>query len=181
MFAVVADPVGAGFVNNLARPGGNATGFTNFEYGVGGKWLELLKEIAPGLTRVAVFRDPSLDTGIGLFGAIQSVASSLGVEVTALNVRDAGEIEPTVAAFARSADGVLILTGSAFAVLHRNFIITLSARHKLPTVYPWRMYATSGGLISYGPDLNEQHRQAAGYVDRGHAPHRAAHGVKVHD
>ena len=166
VFTVVADPVGGGFVESLARPGANVTGFTPFEYGIGGKWLELLKEIAPGVTRAAVFRDPSIATGIGLFGAIQSVASSLGVEVSALNVRDAGEIERAVAGFARSSGGGLILTGSAFAVVHRDLIITLSARHKLPTVYSWRLYATSGGLISYGPDFNEQHRQAAGYVDR---------------
>jgi ABC-type uncharacterized transport system substrate-binding protein len=166
VFTVVADPVGGGFVDSLARPGGNVTGFTPFEYGIAGKWLELLKEIAPNVTRAAVFRDPSISTGIGQFAAIQSVAPSLGVEVSTVNVRDAGEIERAVAGFARSSRGGLILTGSAFATVHRDLIITLSARHKLPTVYPWRIYVTSGGLISYGPDFNDQHRQAARYVDR---------------
>jgi len=166
VFTVVTDPVGAGFVESLARPGGNVTGFTPFEYGMAGKWLELLKEVAPDVTRAAVLRDPDISTGIGLFGAIQSVAPSLGVEVSAVNVRNAGEIERAVAAFARAARGGLILTGSAFAIAHRDLIISLSARHKLPTVYPWRIYVTSGGLISYGPDFNDQHRQAASYVDR---------------
>jgi ABC-type uncharacterized transport system substrate-binding protein len=166
VFTVVADPVGGGFVESLARPGGNVTGFTPFEYGMAAKWLELLKEIAPGVTRAAVLRDPALSTGIGQFGAIQSVAPSLSVEVSAINVRDAGEIERAVAGFARLSSGGLILTGSAFALVHRDLIITLSAQHKLPTVYPWRIYATNGGLISYGPDFNDQNRQAAGYVDR---------------
>jgi putative ABC transport system substrate-binding protein len=162
----ISDPVGIGWVKSLARPGGNVTGFTPFEYGMAAKWLELLKEIAPGVTRAAVLRDPALSTGIGQFGAIQSVAPSLSVEVSAINVRDAGEIERAVAGFARLSSGGLILTGSAFALVHRDLIITLSAQHKLPTVYPWRIYATNGGLISYGPDFNDQNRQAASYVDR---------------
>ena len=135
VFAHVADPVGAGFVDSLARPGGNATGFMPFEYGMSGKWLELLKEIAPGVTRAAVLRDPAITAGIGQFGAIQSVAPSLGVEVSPVNVRDAGEIERAVAAFARSPNGGLIVTASALAAVHRDLIITLAARHKLPAVY----------------------------------------------
>jgi putative tryptophan/tyrosine transport system substrate-binding protein len=135
VFVNVPDPVGAGFVDSLARPGGNATGFILFEYGLSGKWLELLKQIVPGLTRVAVIRDPAITGGIGQFGAIQAVAPSLGVEVSPVNVRDAGEIERAVTAFARSANGGLIVTGSALAVVHRDLIITLAARHKLPAVY----------------------------------------------
>ena len=135
VFALVIDPVGAGFVESLARPGGNATGFMQFEYSLSGKWLELLKEIAPGVTRVAVLRDPAITAGIGQFGAIQSVAPSLGVEVSPVNVRDAGEIERAVTAFARSPNGGLIVTASASAVVHRDLIITLAARHKLPAVY----------------------------------------------
>jgi ABC-type uncharacterized transport system substrate-binding protein len=166
VFTIVADPVAGGFVDSLARPGGNITGFTGYEYSLSGKWLELLKQIAPGVTRVAVIRDPAISVGIGQFAAIQSVAPSLSIEVSPVNVRDAGEIERAVAAFARSSNGGLILTGSALANVHRDLIITLAARHKLPTVYPWRFYVTSGGLISYGPDFIDQHRQAAGYVDR---------------
>ena len=135
VFANVPDPVGAGFVDSLARPGGNATGFTQFEYGMSGKWLELLKEIAPGVTRAAVLRDPAIAAGIGQFGAIQAVAPSLGVEVSPVNVRDAGEIERAVTAFARAPNGGLIVTGSALAAIHRDLIITLAARHKLPAVY----------------------------------------------
>ena len=163
---IVADPVGAGFVDSLARPGGNATGFITFEYGLSGKWLELLKEIAPGVTRAAVLRDPAIAAGIGQFGAIQAVAPSLGVEVSPVNVRDAGEIERAVAAFARASNGGLIVTASALAVVHRDLIITLAARHKLPAVYSDRYFVTAGGLISYGPDLIDQYRRAAGYVDR---------------
>jgi putative ABC transport system substrate-binding protein len=166
VFASVADPVGAGFVDSLARPGGNATGFMQFEYGLSGKWLELLKQIAPGVTRAAVLRDPAITSGIGQFAVIQSVAPSLGVEVSAVNVRDAGEIERAVTAFARSSNGGLILTASALAVLHRELIITLAARHKLPAVYYRRYFVTSGGLISYGYDVVDQYRRAAGYVDR---------------
>ena len=166
VFVVVADPVGAGFVDSLARPGGNATGFTSFEYSLSGKWLELLKEIAPGVTRAAVIRDPAISTGIGQFGAIQAVAPSFGVEVSAVNVRDAGEIERAITAFARSSNGGLIVTGSALAVVHRDLIITLAARHKLPSVYFQRFFVTGGGLISYGPNILDQFRRAAGYVDR---------------
>jgi putative ABC transport system substrate-binding protein len=166
VFVNVADPVGAGFVNSLARPGGNATGFVQFEYGLSGKWLELLKEIAPGVTRAAVIRDPAISSGLGQFGAIQAVAPSLGLEVTPVNVRDAGEIERGVTAFARASNGGLILTGSGLAIVHRDLIITLAARHKLPAVYYRRVFVTGGGLMSYGPDLFEQYRLAAGYVDR---------------
>jgi putative ABC transport system substrate-binding protein len=166
VFNNVADPVGAGFVNSLARPGGNATGFTQFEYTLSGKWLELIKQIAPGVTRVAVLRDPAVTSGIGQFAVIQAVAPSLGVEVSAINVRDAGEIERAVAAFARSPNGGLILTASALAVVHRELIIALAAQHKLPAVYYRRYFAASGGLISYGYDIVQQFRGAAGYVDR---------------
>ena len=161
----VADPVGAGFVQSLARPGGNATGFTNFEYSMSGKWVELLKQIAPRVTRAAVLRDPTVAAGIGQFGAIQSVAQSLGVELTPFSVRDVGEIERGVTAFARSGNGGLIVTagGTAF---RRDLIIGLASRHKLPAVYPFRYYAKDGGLISYGPDTLDPNRRAAGYVDR---------------
>ena len=166
VFAYVPDPVGAGFVDSLARPGGNATGFTPFEYSTSGKWLELLKEIAPGVTRAAVIRDPAIATGLGQFGAIQSMASSVGVEVQAVNVRDAGEIERTVTIFARSSNGGLIVTGSALAVHHRDLIISLAARHRLPAVYFERSFVSGGGLVSYGPNIVDQYRRAAGYVDR---------------
>jgi ABC-type uncharacterized transport system substrate-binding protein len=166
VFVHVPDPVGAGFVDSLARPGGNATGFINFEYSVSAKWLELLKQIAPGVTRAAVLRDPVITSGTGQFGAIQSAAPSLGVEVSPVNVRDAGEIERAVAAFARSSNGGLIVTVSALAVVHRDLIITLAARHKLPAVYYERNFVAGGGLISYGPDYLDQYRRAASYVDR---------------
>jgi putative ABC transport system substrate-binding protein len=166
VFAIVADPVGAGFVDSLARPGGNATGFTPFEYDIGGKWLELLKEIRPGITRVAVIRDPATAVGLGQFGAIQAVAPSLGVQVSPVNLRDAGEIEPAIAAFVRSSHEGLIVTGSPLALGHRDLIVSLAARHKLPAVYPARFFAAAGGLISYGPDFLDQFRRAAGYVDR---------------
>ena len=166
VFVHVPDPVGAGFVDSLARPGGNATGFTQFEYGISGKWLELLKQIAPRVTRAAVLRDPAIPAGIGQFAAIQSVAPSVGVEVSPVNVRDAGEIERAIAAFARSSNGGLIVTASTLAQVHRDLIITLAARHRLPAVYPNRYFVTGGGLISYGPDLVDQYRRAAGYVDR---------------
>jgi putative ABC transport system substrate-binding protein len=166
VFASVADPVGAGYVDSVARPGGNATGFLLFEYGTSGKWLELLKEIAPGVTRVAVIRDAAIAAGIGQLAAIQSVAPSFGVELTPLNVRDAAEIERAVTVFAKSSKGGLILTGSSLALVHRDLIITLAARHKLPAVYNSRLYVVSGGLISYGPEFTDQYRQAAGYVDR---------------
>jgi ABC-type uncharacterized transport system substrate-binding protein len=166
VFVVVAEPVGAGFVDSLARPGGNVTGFTNFEYAMGGKWLELLKEISPRVTGVAVLRDPAIAVGAGQFGAIQTVAPSFGVEVRPVNVRDASEIERAVMAFSHSSNGGLIVTGSPLAALHRDLIITLAARHKLPVVYFERNFVTAGGLVSYGPDFVDQYRQAAGYVDR---------------
>ncbi|MFZ2144907.1 MAG: ABC transporter substrate-binding protein, partial [Xanthobacteraceae bacterium] len=166
VFVIVPDPVGAGFVDSLARPGGNATGFLVFEYGMGGKWLELLKQIAPGVTRAAVIRDPAITSGIGVWGAIQAVAPSVGVEVIPINVRDPGEIERAITAFVRSSNGGLIVTGSALAIVHRDLIITLAARHKLPAVYFERFFVTYGGLMSYGPDLHDQFRRAAAYVDR---------------
>jgi ABC-type uncharacterized transport system substrate-binding protein len=166
VFVQVVDPVGAGFVDSLARPGGNATGFTSFEYGLSGKWPELLKQIAPGVTRVAVIRDAGVAAGTGLFGAIQATAPSLGVEVSPVNVRDAAEIERAVMAFARSANGGLIVTPSALVTVHRDLIVTLATRHKLPAVYWDRSMVTGGGLMSYGPDLTELYRLAAGYVDR---------------
>jgi putative tryptophan/tyrosine transport system substrate-binding protein len=166
VFVVLIDPVGAGFVESLARPGGNATGFLMFEYGLSGKWPELLKQIAPGVTRVAVLRDPAIASGIGQFGAIQSVAPSLGLEASPVNVRDAGEIERDIAAFARSSNGGLIVTAAARILLHRDLIITLAARHRLPAVYTSRTYVEHGGLISYGADILDQFRRAAGYIDR---------------
>ena len=166
VFVGVPDPVGAGFVESLARPGGNATSFINYEYGISAKWLELLKEIAPSVTRAAVLRDPTAISGIGQFAVIQSVARSLGVEVNPLNLRDAGEIERAVTAFARSNNGGLIVAASALASVQRNLIIELAAAHKLPAVYFDRLFVASGGLISYGADLTDQYRRAAGYVDR---------------
>ncbi|MGB9323656.1 MAG: ABC transporter substrate-binding protein [Pseudolabrys sp.] len=165
VFVNLADPVGAGFVQSLARPGGNATGFTNYEYSMSGKWVELLKQIAPNVKRVAVLRDPTSAAGIGQFSAIQSAAQSLGVNLTPVSVRDAGEIERGVAAFARSDNGGLIVTsgGTAF---RRDLIIELASRHKLPAVYPFRYYAKDGGLITYGPDPSDSVRHAAAYVDR---------------
>jgi putative ABC transport system substrate-binding protein len=166
VFVVVVDPVGAGFVASLARPGGNATGFTIYEYGLSGKWLELLKQIAPGIKRVAVLRDPALASGIGQFSAVQAVAPSFGVELSPVDARDAGEIERVVTTFARAPNGGLIVTGSPLAAVHRELIIALALRHKLPAVYPRRLFADNGGLVSYGPDFLDQYRQAAGYVDR---------------
>jgi putative ABC transport system substrate-binding protein len=166
VFVSVADPVGAGFVDSLSRPGGNATGFLQFDYSLSAKWLELLKEIAPSVTRVAIIRDAALTSGVGQFAVIQSVASSLGVEVSAVNLHDVSEIERAITAFARSSNGGIILTSSALSVLHSNLIIALAERHKLPAVYYRRYFATSGGLISYGYDVVEQFRRAAGYVDR---------------
>jgi putative ABC transport system substrate-binding protein len=166
VFVQVIDPVGAGFVASLARPGGNATGFTIFEYGMSGKWLELLKEIAPRVARAAVLRDPAIASGIGQFGAVQAVAPSFGVELSPVDVRDAGEIERAVTAFARSSNGGLIVTASTLASRHRDLIIALAAGHRLPAVYPFRYFATAGGLISYGPDSIDAYRRAAGYVDR---------------
>jgi putative ABC transport system substrate-binding protein len=166
VFVNLVDPVGAGFVESLARPGGNVTGFTQFEYAFGGKWLDLLKEIAPRVTRAAVLRDPTVASGSGQLGAIQSAAASSGVEVRPVDVRNAGEIERTVTAFARQSDGGLIVPGSALVIIHRELIITLAARHRLPAVYWSRFYVTGGGLISYGPDDIDPSRRAAGYVDR---------------
>jgi putative tryptophan/tyrosine transport system substrate-binding protein len=166
VFVIVPDPVGAGFVDSLARPGGNATGFTSFEYGIGAKWVELLKEIAPRVTRAAVLRDPAITAGIGQFGAIQSVAPSVGVEVSPVNLRDAGEIERAVAAFASTPNGGLIITGSPLSVVHSDLIIKLAMRYKLPAVYFEHFFVTAGGLISYGPDFIDQYRRAAAYVDR---------------
>jgi ABC-type uncharacterized transport system substrate-binding protein len=166
VFVGVSDPVGAGVVDSLARPGGNVTGFMIFEYSMSGKWLELLKQIAPSVTRAAVLRDAVNPAGIAQFGAVQATAQSLGVEVNPVSIRDAGEIERAVAAFAHSANGGLIVTPSAGTSVHQDLIIALAARHKLPAVYAFRANVTGGGLISYGPDLVGQYRPAAGYVDR---------------
>ncbi len=166
VFTQTPDPVGAGFVASLARPGGNATGFTQFEYGISAKWLELLKEIAPRVTRAAVLRDPTIPEGIGQFAIIQAAAPSFGVELRPVDVRDAGEIERALAAFAPVSNGGLIVPASGLANVHRELIIALAARHRLPAVYPFRFYVTGGGLISYGPDSVDPHRRAAGYVDR---------------
>lgn len=166
VFVNVIDPVGAGFVASLAQPGGNATGFTIYEYSMSGKWLEVLKEVAPGVTRVAVLRDSALASGIGQFGAIQAVAPSLGVELSPVEVRDASEIERAITAFARGSNDGMIVTAAPLAATHRDAIIALAARHRLPAVYPYRFFATGGALISYGPDTVDQYRRAAGYVDR---------------
>jgi len=166
VFVQVTDPVGLGLVASLARPGGNATGFMLYEYGMSGKWLELLKELAPRVARAGVLRDSSSPGGIGQFAAIQAVAPSMGMELSPLDVRDAGEIERVIALFGRSSDGGLIVTGSALAAAHRKLIVALAARHRLPAVYPFRYFATSGGLISYGPDTTDPFRRAAGYVAR---------------
>jgi putative ABC transport system substrate-binding protein len=165
VFVNAPDPVGAGFVESMAHPGGNITGFSNFEYSMSGKWAELLKQIAPNVTRALVLRDPTSAGGIGQFAAVRSVAQSLGVELTPVNVRDTDEIERTVAAFTRSGNGgVIVTTGGTGA--RRKLIISLAARHKLPSVYPYRYYAVDGGLITYGPNSSDQFRRAAGYVDR---------------
>jgi putative ABC transport system substrate-binding protein len=166
VFVLVPDPVGAGFVNSLARPGGNATGFLMFEYAISAKWLELLKQVAPDVTRVAVIRNPANPAGTGQWGAIQAVAPSFGVDLTPVNVREASEIEGALAAFASKPNGGLIVTGSALAGVHRELIIALAARHKLPATYYEYNLAVAGGLLSYGPDFGDQYRQAASYVDR---------------
>ena len=166
VFVNVADPVGAGFVDSLARPGGNATGFISFEYSLSGKWPELLKQIMPGMTRVAVLRDPTTPSGSGQFGVIQAMAPSLRMEVSPINVRDPGEIERSVTAFSRSANGGLIVAASAGAYVHRDLIISLAAGYRLPTVYFERSFVAAGGLISYGSDHIDPYRRAAGYVDR---------------
>ena len=165
VFVNVPDPVGAGFVQSMAHPGGNITGFLNFEYSMSGKWAELLKQIAPNVTRALVFRDPTTAAGVGQFGAIRSVAQSLGIELTPLNVRDTDEIERNVVAFASSGNGGVIVTPGG-AAAHRGVIIRLAARYNLPSIYPYRYYAVDGGLISYGPNTNDPQRKAAGYVDR---------------
>jgi putative ABC transport system substrate-binding protein len=166
VFVLTIDPVGAGDVASLSRPGGNATGFLLYEYSISGKWLELLKQTAPGVTRVAVLRDPATAAGIGQFAAIQAVAPPFGVELTPVDVRDGGEIERAVTAFARESNGGLIVTGSASQAVHRKLIVTLAAQHRLPAVYPFRYMATDGGLIAYGPEVIDQYRRAASYVDR---------------
>jgi putative ABC transport system substrate-binding protein len=166
VFALVPDPVGSGFVDSLARPGGNATGFMLYEYSTYGKYVELLKEIAPGVRRMAVLRDAAITSGIGQFGVIQATAAALKLEVIPVNVRDAAEIEQAVASFARSVNGGLLVTGSPLTFLHRSQIIALAARHKLPAVYYERAFVADGGLLSYGSDFIDQYRRAAGYVDR---------------
>jgi putative ABC transport system substrate-binding protein len=165
VFVVVPDPVGAGFVDSLARPGGNATGFLTFDYSVSAKWLELLNEIAPGVKRLAVIRDPDTPAGQGQWGAIQTAAASVGVQVSPINVRSAGEIERAIEAFAGSSNGGLVVTGTQFGANHPDVIVALAARYKLPAVYYSRYFVTAGGLISYGPDLVAQYRRAAAYVD----------------
>jgi len=166
VFTLVVDPVGAGYVDSLAHPGGNATGFTVFEYSIGGKWLELLKEIAPRVTRVAVLRELAVAAGPAQFSAAQTVAPSLGMELRPIDMRDAGEIERTITTFARGSNGGLIVTGSSAAAVHRNLIIALAAQYRLPAVYSTRFFVAGGGLTSYGPDYVDQFRRAAGYVDR---------------
>jgi putative ABC transport system substrate-binding protein len=166
VFVQVGDPVGGGYVESLARPGGNATGFTAFDYSFSGKYLELLKEIAPNVTQAAVFRDASIAIGAGQLGVIQSLAQSLGVELRPIDVRNADEIERAVTSFARLSNGGLIVLGGAGTVIHRALIIQLAAKYRLPAVYPYGYYVVSGGLISYGPDNIDQYRRAAGYVDR---------------
>jgi putative tryptophan/tyrosine transport system substrate-binding protein len=166
IFVIVLDPVAAGFVSNLARPGGNITGFALYDYGISAKWLELLKQIAPNVSRVAVIRDPSLVSGVGQLAAIQAVAASFGVELSPVEARDPKEMELTVAAFARSPNGGLIVPGSAAAAAHRNLLISLAAKYRLPAIYFARYFVADGGLVSYGTDLVDQFRRAASYVDR---------------
>jgi putative ABC transport system substrate-binding protein len=166
VFLIVPDPVGAGYVKSLARPGGNATGFLLFEYSIGGKWLDLLKQIAPEVNRVAVLRNSAISAGLGLYGAVQSAASSFGVEASAVDLRDASEIERDIAAFATTPGGGLIVSASPVATRHRDLIVKLAARHKLPAIYFERFFVAEGGLISYGPDIVDQYRRAPSYVDR---------------
>ena len=166
VFVIVPDPVGAGFVDSLARPGGNVTGFANYDYAIGAKWLALLKEIAPNTTRAAVLRDPALRAGMGQWGAIQSASPSVAIEVSPISLVDAGELESALTAFAGNPNGGLILTGSALAVIHRHLIIALAARYRLPAVYYERNFVSAGGLISYGSNFVEQFRLAATYIDR---------------
>jgi len=166
VFTVVADPVGGGYVESLAHPGGNVTGFTNFEYAISGKWLELLKEIAPAVRRIAVLRESAISAGPAQFSAIQIAALSFGVELRPVDVSDAAQMERAIAAFAGESNGGVIVTGSSAAAFHRELIVGLVARHRLPAVYNGRYYVAGGGLISYGPDYVDQFRRAAGYVDR---------------
>jgi putative ABC transport system substrate-binding protein len=166
VFAATVDPVGSGFVDSLARPGGNTTGFLLFEYSLSGKWLELLKQIAPSMKQAAVLRDTNNPAGNAQFGAIQAVAPSLGVEVRPFNMRDAGDIERAITAFAGTENGGLVVTGSPSGTVHRDLIVSLTARNRLPAVYPSRLFVTAGGLISYGTDFVNQYRRAADYVDR---------------
>ena len=166
VFPIAGDPVGTGLVNSLARPGGNATGFAQFEFSISGKWLELLKQIVPGVTRAAILRDAGLGTGTSQFAAIQAMAPMLRVEVTPISMHDVGELEQSIETFARAPNGGLILTASGAAQRHRDLIITLAARYKLPAVYYARFFVAAGGLISYGIDFADQYRRAAGYVDR---------------
>jgi putative tryptophan/tyrosine transport system substrate-binding protein len=166
VFAIVPDPIGSGFLKSLSRPGGNATGFMMFEYSLCGKWPELLKEIAPGVTRAAIIRDPTITAGIGQFAVIQSVAPWAGVEVSPIDIDATAGIERDVAAFAQAGNGGLIVTASALSAVHRDLIITLAARYKLPAVYFERFYVAAGGLLSYGPNFLDQFRHSAGYVDR---------------
>jgi putative ABC transport system substrate-binding protein len=166
VFVLVPDPVGAGYVASLARPGGNTTGFMLFEYGISGKWLELLREMMPSVTRAGIIRDATITAGIGQWGALQAVAPSLGIEIFPVNVRDIAEMERAVAGLGRASNGALIVTGSFTAVVHREPIITMAARHKVPSIYYDRYFTATGGLISYGPDLVDQFRRAAGYIDR---------------
>jgi putative tryptophan/tyrosine transport system substrate-binding protein len=166
VFVQVADPVGGGFVESLAHPGGNATGFSNFEFDISGKWLELLREIAPHTVRMAVLRDPSNPTGTAQFGAIQALGRALGIDVTPIGLRDAAEIERGIGEFAARSNGGLIITPNGLAIVHRALIIALAERYRLPAVYPFRFFVSDGGLISYGPEAVDQYRRAAGYVDR---------------
>jgi putative ABC transport system substrate-binding protein len=166
VFVSTIDPVASGIVASLARPGGNATGFTTFEFGVSAKWLELLKQTVPSVTRAAVIRDPTTPAGAGQFGAIQAVAPSLGIEVSPIDVRDAGEIERGIVAFSQGANSGLVVLSTALAIIHRELIVRLTARHRLPSVYPFRFYVSGGGLISYGPDQVDPFHRAADYVDR---------------
>jgi putative tryptophan/tyrosine transport system substrate-binding protein len=166
VFVHTPDPVGAGYVSSMSRPGGNATGFINFEYGLGAKWLELLKQIMPNAARAAIVRDPTITAGIGMWGAMQAAAPSLGIDVIPVNIHEPAEIEKAIADFARIPNGGVVVTGSGLAVTHRELIVSLAARHRLPAVYFERFFVDAGGLVSYGADLVDQYRQAAGYVDR---------------
>jgi putative ABC transport system substrate-binding protein len=166
VFVQVTDPVGSGFVASLARPGGNATGFSLFEFGISAKWIELLKEIAPRTTRAAVLLDSLAPTGFGQLGAMQSIAPSLGIEISPINMRDVAEIAPAIAEFARGSNSGMIVLPGPQSITHRSHIAAVAVRHKLPAVFPYRYFVTSGGLICYGPDELEQYRQAATYIDR---------------